>query len=239
MLRTVLRKADGLITTTQSASDTVMAALRQQGFAAVPLQSLPLPISDVFLQRQPPDEELRQHPYFVVCGAIEPRKNHVLLLRVWRRLVQRIGQAAPRLVVVGAPAHRGEQITRQFREESGLRNHITVISGLASPSLRELMANAQAVLMPSLAEGFGLPVIESLTVGTPVLASDLMAHREAGAGLAIYLDPADDIAWFDSIMNIVKNTHETNALRQKIAEYRPLRAADYFRSAGAFLASFA
>ena len=66
------------------------------------------------------------------------------------------------------------------------------------------MANARAVLMPSLAEGFGLPVIEALAVGTPVLASDLMVHREVGQDFVIYLDPADDVAWFDAILKFVE-----------------------------------
>jgi glycosyltransferase involved in cell wall biosynthesis len=239
MLRTVLRKAAGLITTTHAASDTVMATLRQHGLPIIPVRSLPLPVAEVFLQRDPPDEELRRHPYFLVCGAIEPRKNHLLLLKVWRGLVQRIGQNAPRLVMVGSPAHQGEQIVRQFREALDLRNHVTVVSGMGSPGLRVAMANAQAVLMPSLAEGFGLPVIEALAVGTPVLASDLMAHREIGGGLAIYLDPTDDVAWLDAIMNIIENTLETNALRQRIAQYRPFTAARYFRLVSDFLTEFA
>ncbi|MEA2737610.1 MAG: hypothetical protein QOH05_917 [Acetobacteraceae bacterium] len=238
MLRTVLGKAAGLITTTRSASDTVMETLRRQGLPDVPLRTLPLPVADVFLQPDPPDEDLRRHPYFVVCGAIEPRKNHLLLLKVWQRLVQRVGPAAPRLVVVGSPAHQGEKIMRQLLEAPELRDHVTVVSGLASPCLRKVLANARGVLMPSLAEGFGLPVIEALTVGTPVLASDLLAHREVGEGLAVYLDPTDDVAWFDAVMDIIENTEGTDALRRRIGRYTPLSAGAYFESVGEFLTSF-
>jgi glycosyltransferase involved in cell wall biosynthesis len=239
MLRAVLRNAGGLITTTRSSNDTVMAKLRQQGLPAIPLRSIPLPVADVFLRCDPPDEALRRHPYFVICGAIEPRKNHILLLKVWQSLVQRTGASAPQLVIVGSPAHQGDQIVRQFQEAAELRDHVIVVSGLASPSLRELMANARAVLMPSLAEGFGLPVIEALAVGTPVLASDLLVHREVGEDLAIYLDPADDAAWFDAIMKIVENAQETDELRQRITQYCPLTSSDYFRSVGEFLTGFA
>ncbi len=238
MLRTVLSRAAGLITTTRSASDTVMETLRQNGLPTVPLRALPLPVADVFLQDDPPDEALRDNPYFVVCGAIEARKNHLLLLKVWRRLVQRNGAAAPRLVVVGSPGHRGGHIVKQFHDTPELKNHVTVVSGLASPSLRKLMANARAVLMPSFAEGFGLPVIEALAVGTPVLASDLPAHREAGGALASYLDPADDIAWFDAIMDLADHRDEADALRGAIAGYRPFTSSDYFASVAEFLASF-
>jgi glycosyltransferase involved in cell wall biosynthesis len=239
MVRAVIRRAAGLITTTDAASDTVMATLHRNGLKPIPLLSKHLPVADVFLKHEKPDEALRRHPYFVVCGAIEPRKNHLLLLKVWHRLVQRIGEAAPRLVVVGSPAHDGSQIVRQLRDAPGLADHIVVVSGLACPGLRRVMANASAVLMPSLAEGFGLPVIEALALGTPVLASDLPAHREVGEDLAIYLDPEDDVAWFDAIMTLLDNDAETETLRKRIAAYRPLTPKGYFKTIGAFLEEFA
>jgi len=238
MLRSVIRRASGLITTTQAATKTVMATLRRQGLPEIPLRSQHLPVSETFLHNEPPNEALRQQPYFVVCGAIEPRKNHLLLLKVWSRLVQRVGQAAPRLVIVGSPAHRGQHILRQFTQAPALRDHVVVLSGMASPSLRHVMANAQAVLTPSLAEGFGLPLIEALTIGTPVLASDLPTHREVGGDLPIYLDPTDEVAWFDAIMSIVDNDAETAMLRRRIGCYRPVTASDYFGSMSAFLAEF-
>jgi glycosyltransferase involved in cell wall biosynthesis len=238
MLRTVLRNTAGLITTTHAASGTIMERLRDQGLPAVPLRSIPLPVADVFLHRDPPDEAAGRHPYFVICGAIEPRKNHLLLLKVWHRLIRRCGPYAPRLVIVGSPAHQGDQIVRQFQQSADLRGHVTIVSGLASPSLRELMANAAAVLMPSLAEGFGLPVIEALAVGTPVLASDLAVHRELGEGLVIYLHPADDTEWFDAILKIVEDTEATAALRRRIAAYSPMTGSAYFRSVGEFLTGF-
>jgi glycosyltransferase involved in cell wall biosynthesis len=236
MLRAVLRNAAGLITTTSCASETVMARLRQQGLPAIPLRSIPLPVDDVFLRCDPPEDDARRHPYFVTCGAIEPRKNHLLLLKVWHRLIQRVGASAPRLVVVGSPAYQGGQIVRQFLAAAELRNHVTVVSGLASPSLRQLMAGARALLMPSLAEGFGLPVIEALAVGTPVLASDLMVHREVGQDFVVYLDPVDDVAWFDAILKIVE---DSSVLRQCVARYRPLASPEYFRSVSEFLMSLA
>jgi glycosyltransferase involved in cell wall biosynthesis len=238
MLRSVIRRASGLITTTQAATRKVMATLRQHGLPEIPLCSQHLPVSEVFLHNEPPNEALRQQPYFVICGTIEPRKNHLLLLKVWSRLVQRVGHAAPRLVIVGSPGYQGQQILRQFQQAPALRNHVVVLSGMASPSLRHVMANAQAVLTPSLAEGFGLPLIEALTIGTPVLASDLPTHREVGGDLAIYLDPSDDVAWFDAIMSIVEDDTETAMLRQRIGCYRPVTASDYFGSMGAFLAEF-
>jgi len=235
MLRSVLKHADGLITTTAGASDAVLGTLQQRGMARVQQISIPLPVADVFLDKEPPDAALRRRPYFVICGAIEPRKNHHLLLRVWQRLVQRIGPDAPRLVVLGSPAHLGDQIVRQILGAQDLQDHVAIVSGIASPAVRTLMANATGVLMPSFAEGFGLPVIEALTVGTPVLASDLPAHREAGGELGIYLDPSNEVAWFDAIIDVMDNT----SLRDRIAGYQPMTSARYFETITGFLAGFA
>jgi glycosyltransferase involved in cell wall biosynthesis len=239
MLRSVLRNAAGLITTSSCASATIMARLRQQGLPTIPLRAIPLPVADVFLARDPREDDPDTHPYFVICGAIEPRKNHLLLLKVWHRLVQRIGASAPRLVVVGSPAYQGDRIVRRFQEAAELRDHVIVVSGLASPSLRQLMVNARAVLMPSLAEGFGLPVIEALAVGTPVLASDLAVHREVGQDFVNYLDPADDVAWFDAILKILGDSSATASMRQRVSRYRPLTPGAYFRSVSEFLTGFA
>ncbi len=82
-------------------------------------------------------------------------------------------------------------------------------------------------------------MIESLAIGTPVLASDLPAHREVGEDLAIYLDPTDDVAWFDAIMALLDNEAEAETLRKRIAAYHPLSATGYFEAIGAFLKEFA
>jgi glycosyltransferase involved in cell wall biosynthesis len=239
MLRAVISKAGGLIATTQAATETVKATLAARGLPAVPWATLHLPVDDVFLQQNTVDVGLTKHPYFVICGAIEPRKNHLLLLEVWQLLVRRLGRAAPRLVIIGSPAFSGHQILRQFYEAPSLQDHVIVLSGMASPSVRQAMANAKALLMPSLAEGFGLPVAEALAVGTPVLASDLPAHYEVGQDLATYLDPTDAVAWFDAIMELVEFDSKTSNLRQRISTYRPITQTSYFRSVQDFLLDLA
>ena len=238
MLRAVKSHAAGLITTTQAATEVVTHVLRRHSFPPVPVLALHLPIDDVFQQSAEPDPELPRHNYFVVCGAIEPRKNHLLLLEVWRLLVQRLGQAAPRLVILGSAAHDGTKIIKRLYNESNFRGHVILLSGMASPKLRQVMASATAVLMPSLAEGFGLPIAEALALGTPVLASDLPAHREVGGKLGIYLDPKDPSIWFDAIMDLIDMKDETVALRTRISGYRPMSHADYFKRLTEFLAGF-
>ncbi len=237
MLRTVIRRASGLITTTQAASDAVVSMLCRKGLPDIPVCAMHLPVDDVFLQRDPPDEALRAREYFLVCGAIEPRKNLSVLLRVWERLVERFGDKVPRLVVAGTVEKDGEPILLELARSEALRTHVIVVSGLGSPSLRRVMANARALLMPSLAEGFGLPVVEALTVGTPVLASDIPAHREIGGNLVVYLEPMNDEAWFNAILRFTTAGAEGSRVRERLIGYTPLTTTRYFEKIGEFLGS--
>ena len=238
MLDAVIARAAGLITNTQAASDAIMAVLRARGLPDLPVCVAHLPVDDLFLQHEPQNSELSQNPYFLVCGAIEQRKNLSMLLRVWRRLVQQLGPAAPRLVVAGSAVPNALSIMRELQADEAMRRHIIVVSGLSSAHVRRLMANARAVIMASLAEGFGLPIIEALTVGTPVLASDIPAHREVGGDRAWYRDPTDEAGWTEAIMRLAGPADAAvDALRQRVATYTPQTAAAYFDVVGDFLAS--
>jgi len=236
MVKTVARHAAGMIATTATARTSVQAALHARGrLAPLPVVTMPLPVSPIFLRRDPPDPLLGAHDYFVYCSAIEPRKNHLMLVEAWKQLVRRLGAHAPRLVVVGAPAHGGGPIKQQLEDCEELRRHIIVATGLSSPALRQLMAQAKALLMPSLAEGYGLPIAEALTLGTPVLASDLAAHMEVGGDCATYLDPRHASAWVAEISRLVEDPRYLAAMRQRAAAYRPMTAAVYFARIESFL----
>lgn len=237
MLRTAARRASGLIVTTESAAGSVLTALAALGrVSAPPTARIPLPVAPLFLEPLPPDPDLTTRHYFLVCGAIEPRKNLLMLLDVWQELQQRLGTGAPHLVVAGALARQGAPIRDRLLAAGP---NVTVVANLSSPGLRRLMVHARALLMPSLAEGFGLPIIEALALGTPVLASDLPAHQEAGGLLPTYLDPQDTAAWTEAIASLATDDAAHGAARQRLAAYRPFTEADYFRRVGAFLSGLA
>ena len=193
------RYASGLIASTAAAREAVLHALCLRGRSTIPVETVPLPVAPVFLASEGPDQELREHDYFVVCGTIEPRKNHHLLLNVWRELVRQRGQHAPKLVIVGSPGWGAGSVLDAVERCRALRDRVIFARGLSSPALRRLIAHAKALLMPSFAEGFGLPIIEALAVGTPVIASDLPAHREIAGDLAVYRDPTDGPGWLADV----------------------------------------
>ena len=136
-----------------------------------------------------------ERPYFVTVGTIEARKNHLLLLRAWERIAEYMGSDTPRLVVIGNRGWEAEQAIRWLDRLGSLAAHVVEIDSCNDDDLATWIAGARALLMPSFVEGFGLPVVEALRLGTPVIASDLPVYREIAGEIPTYLDPADADAW--------------------------------------------
>lgn len=202
MVGNVASYAAGLITTTKSASNAICLELRKRGRSDIPVVVEPLPVSPAFVCGGSADWELTNVPYFVIVSSIEPRKNHMLLLNVWRDLVRLDGSRAPKLVIAGTRWRGHEPVTEMLKRSQTLRNHIVEIGGLTTPSLHRLISHACGLLMPSFAEGFGLPIVEAQALGVPVIASDIAAHREAGGDSVVYLNPTDGPGWLDAVRGL-------------------------------------
>jgi glycosyltransferase involved in cell wall biosynthesis len=129
-------------------------------------------------------------------------------------------------------------VLRMLRQARLLHGRVIFARGLSSPALRRLVAHARALLMPSFAEGFGLPVIEALAVGTPVIASDLPAHREIAGDLAIYRDPTDGPGWLAAICMFVDGNGEAAEMRRRVGAYKPGTWGQYFLRIERFLKTF-
>jgi glycosyltransferase involved in cell wall biosynthesis len=141
-------------------------------------------------------------PYFVCIGTIEPRKNHLLLLNLWRRMAeQRSAEQVPRLVIIGRRGWENEQVIDMLERCPGLHDRVEEHSALSDLAVERILAGARALLLPSFAEGFGMPVTEALAAGVPVICSDLPALREAGSKIPDYLDPLDGPAWMERILD--------------------------------------
>lgn len=134
--------------------------------------------------------------YLLFMGNLEPRKNLGLLLRA-HRAARRQDSSVPRLVLVG-PAGWGDRWQGSPPEP----RDVVMAGYLPQADLHSVVAGAEAVCMPSHYEGFGLPVLEALAAGRPVLASDIPAHREVARGHATLLPPGDVDAWAASLTRL-------------------------------------
>ncbi|MCJ2180617.1 glycosyltransferase [Novosphingobium album (ex Hu et al. 2023)] len=202
MVKTAARHADCLLFNTEYARAGIDAALQEYGRIGVPSLVRSLPLPDAYAEAEMSVPELDNVNYFLVVSTIEPRKNHDLLLRVWKRLIKRMGVEAPHLIVVGARGYDSERILAPLDHDPVLQAHVHIVSGLSSAALASLTLGATGMLCPSLAEGFGLPVLEANALAVPTVASDIAAHREVGNDATIFLPTDDEIGWERAITGL-------------------------------------
>lgn len=156
-------------------------------------------------------------PSFLVLGTIEPRKNHALLMDVWEQFGAGTGRRHLRII-----GRRGWKNTDVFqRLDSGpmMGRTIHELGTLDDDALAVELASARAVLFPSFMEGYGLPLGEALSVGTPVIASDLPALREVGGGVPEWLAPDDVAGWKRTI-----NAYSTDPSPERDAQIARLKS---------------
>ena len=238
LMAAVARHASGLLLTTRAAGEAVMRRLDAMGVAKLPADIGPVPIPPAFLEPATGEPPFAATCYFVVCGAIEPRKNLAVLLDAWDMLTARHGAAAPRLVIAGAPANRAAPILARIAASLAPRGPVVWARDLSTPALRQVIAHARALLMPSLAEGYGMPVAEALALGTPVIASDIAPHVEIARDHASFCPPNDAAAWHAEIERLAFDEVAHEAARTRAASYTPLPAALYFQRIESFLSRF-
>jgi glycosyltransferase involved in cell wall biosynthesis len=193
-LNTVCALADGVITNSVATADSVRPLLPAE------LPILPLPLGVTPRPGAPPAQESGR-PYFLLLSTIEPRKNHITLLHLWRRFAQTMGEGTPRLVVVGGRGWETEHVADFLDRCQAIHPHVEERGRLSDEEVASLMAGARALLMPSFTEGYGLPVAEALACGLPVICSDIPAHHEIGTDVPEYLDPIDTLAWGRAILD--------------------------------------
>jgi glycosyltransferase involved in cell wall biosynthesis len=205
-MMTVARLAAGVIAnshaTALSFERFIAAGTRRPAIRVAHLGTAP-PLSGP--AGEPPSTLIPHRPYFVVIGTIEPRKNHIMLLNIWRRMVEEVGHAdTPVLIIIGRRGWENENVVDMLERCEALQHHVVEYSGLSDAAMAQLLASAAALLLPSFAEGFGMPVTEALAAGIPVICSDIPALREAACGYADYLDPLDGPAWIDAVLDYAR-----------------------------------
>lgn len=179
LLQQILAYADGLVTV----SETMRQAIIDQmgcapGFVTNTYQAAFTP-----LQRDPPlPAGLRPGRYFLFCGTVEPRKNLLALMVAHAR-----SRADLPLVIVGPTAVGNKALEAALCRAP----HVVRLPWQPRTVLLGLIRRARALLFPSLAEGFGLPIAEAMTLGTPVMTSDRGAPAEVAGGAARLVDPGD------------------------------------------------
>lgn len=146
-------------------------------------------------------------PYVLAVGAVSARKNYDRLLAAWAMAEERLGDIE--LVVVGRSGLRFSNAGDGFRAP----RRVQYLPHVDDATLRALYANAVAFLYPSLYEGFGLPLLEAMAAGTPVLTSNVTSMPEVSDGAALLVDPLSTESIADGIWRLCTDSALRDALR--------------------------
>ena len=169
-------------------------------------------------------------PFALTVGAIHARKNHRLLYDIWVRLADVLGSKCPHLVLVGGVAWNGHDVARMVRSDRRIKKFIHIVEDVDDQTLSWLYANCIFTLYPSLYEGWGLPVGESLRFGKICIASKIPSVLEIAPELTDLIDPLDFKAWYTTILFYAGSASARQQREEEIrAHYRPTEWIDSAR----------
>jgi glycosyltransferase involved in cell wall biosynthesis len=163
--------------------------------------------------------DLRMKDYFLYFGAIEPKKNLGRLIQAYLE-----ANIATPLVIVGAEAWHADRELKLLGAAHGRKlpgvDRIRRIDYIPRTLLTDLLHGAKACLFPGLYEGFGLPALEALAAGVPLLASTTGALPEITGGAALTIDPYD----MDAMVDGIRRLDSDSMLRNRLTQHGPIQA---------------
>jgi glycosyltransferase involved in cell wall biosynthesis len=150
--------------------------------------------------------------FVLTLGTLQPRKNVATLLRAYAELTRRMGDRLPALVIAGAPGW-GRSDLPALIEALGLRERV-ILAGYVPPEDLPALYNAALLLAyPSRYEGFGLPVVEAMACGTPVVLADATSLPEVGGEAALRVPPEDVAGWAAAMATVLADPARAADLR--------------------------
>ncbi|QFZ61862.1 glycosyltransferase family 4 protein [Pseudomonas aeruginosa PA99] len=203
-----MEKARLILTDSQAIADEAQAyfGLPRERFVVAPLGHA--------ARFRPRDRESLREPlrahglvprgYFLCVGTLEPRKNLSLALRAHGQLPAAVRQRFP-LMIVGMPGWESRSLDDELRQALA-SGTVRLLGYLPDERVAELMSGARALVFPSIYEGFGLPVLEAMASGTPVLLTRLSAMPEVAGEAGSYIDPDDANGLSDMLVRMTEDT---------------------------------
>jgi len=159
-----------------------------------------------FIPEQPLEllSKLKGKPYVLAVSSASPNKNFSSVLKA----LELLGDKAPHCVIVG------QQYSKVFKESKLSSDRVIEMGYVSDETLAGLYENAMCLVFPSFYEGFGLPPLEAMLLGCPVITSNCSSLPEVCGSAALYCDPNDPSTISDSISFLVQNPEKVNALRE-------------------------
>lgn len=191
-MRQAIESAHGIIANSQATLDGACNFAAEMGLTMPASLVAHLGVEPLVAERA---DSVHPKPYFVSIGTIEARKNHALLLRLWRCLRVTMGAATPDLVFIGQRGWLADDVFAELDRDQPEHGQVIELGRCDDKTLATWIAHSRAVLMPSHIEGYGLPILEALALGAPVIAHSLPVYREIAGDIPLLIDVADENAW--------------------------------------------
>jgi len=215
-LATGVRQAQVILTDSQAIADEAQSCF---GLPSERFVVAPLGVAERFHPRDAHtiDLVLKAHAvtareYFLCVGTLEPRKNLRLALRAHALLPEAVRQRFP-LLIVGMAGWQREQFSAELRQALA-SGHVCLLGYLPDEHLAQLLAGARALIFPSLYEGFGLPVLEAMASGTPVLLTRASAMPEVAGDAGNYIEPDNADGLRDALIRLLDDQVHWQACRE-------------------------
>lgn len=203
--------ADTIICATEA---TQKAIARHLEPAKASFVTAPLGVS---LSVPRPSPKAPDPPYMLAVGTIDARKNQALLLDVWDDLHARMGLHTPTLILAGSRGWGDAGLMARLNTLAKGGQPVREMPGLSDGEIAHLMSGATALLHPSLAEGFGFPVIEAALRGIPIICQDLPVYRETVGDIPVYVPSTGMYHWCNAVDVLLNGGDKEQATTQERA----------------------
>jgi glycosyltransferase involved in cell wall biosynthesis len=214
----VIRNSDRVIAISRSTANDVRQFLR------VPNERISLVYPALSKNYKPQDQAAAADfislkydvppAYLATVATIEPRKNLSLLIRVLK-ILKESGRLVCPLLICGASGWKNSPLFHQVRDSGLTEEHIRFLGFLSSEDLPRFYAGARVFLFPSLYEGFGLPPVEAMACGTPVIAANSQPMPEVLGDAAILESPLDPESFANAITRVLADRKLLHTMRER------------------------
>ena len=222
-LRTVLNMSDRLLSISEATARAVLDYATANP-VTVPDLSL-IRLGDELVHDEPLEGRQRSDtlsfladtPFVLTVSTITPRKNFDMLYQIWLRLLQEHGDSIPHLVIVGKEGYNSSTMLTTLAHDVNVQPVLHVLNDIDDADLSWLYRNCLLTVYPTLYEGWGLPVAESLSYGKVTIASNVSSVPEIAPELTELLDPQDFMQWYVAISSYL---FDPRARERREAEIR-------------------
>lgn len=220
-LKSILRKASLIITNSKSTSKDVASFYPAGNTKTVDIY---LGRDENIVRTERPADIIKYtagKPYFLFTGTIEPRKNLVCLLEAFKQFKKESG-LEHRLLIVGQKGWKSKSFFQKLKEHP-FKDDIILTGYVDRNVLPILYTCATAFVFPSYYEGFGLPVVEALSCGTPCLLAETSSLPEVGGDASLYFNPDDS----QTLARLMQELVENKTLRQELSDKAVKQANEF------------